>query len=206
MSIPYLIATEAETRLREDDTWFVLGVVVLFILAAGLVVIRGRRVLSGAPAKLPWQDDKAKPASNEGEGSLVRSWLAISLVGGLLIFTAISFWISDRTLRSTLVGGLVANAGAAVAFYFASKESDQARKDILNAGLPAVLVPDLVGKDLTGARAALAALPLTLDTTPSDAEAGWKVISQDPAANTPTYSGSAITVTLEKPTDSPTPS
>ena len=48
------------------------------------------------------------------------------------------------------MGGLAANAGAAVAFYFASKSSDQARKDILTAAFGTTLVPDLVGQGSPG--------------------------------------------------------
>jgi hypothetical protein len=75
-------------------------------------------------------------ASGDGDpGSVVRSWIAISLVMGLLVFCATAFLIDDPSLRSTLYGGLIASVGAAVAFYFSSKGADQARSDILNATL-----------------------------------------------------------------------
>ena len=124
--------------------------------------------------------------------------MAISLVGGLLIFAAASFWFDDTTLRSTLIGGVVANAGAAVAFYFASKASDQARRDILNAAHPAtVVVPDLVGKDLQEAESAIAKFPLTLVALPPEPVAGAKVTSQQPLAETPAQAGSTVAVMLE---------
>jgi high-affinity Fe2+/Pb2+ permease len=128
VSLTLLLAAESttDTHLEGNNTWFTLLVVVGFVLAAGGVVAWGRRWLAKGPEKSSKAQDETSQ-SNEGEGSLVRSWLAISLVGGLLIFTAISFWINDPTMRSTLIGGLVANAGAAVAFYFASLRSPTKR-------------------------------------------------------------------------------
>ena len=64
---------------------------------------------------------------------LSRSWIAISLVLGLLAFCAAAFLITDTTLRSTLFGGLIASAGAAIAFYFSSSAADKTRADILKA-------------------------------------------------------------------------
>jgi hypothetical protein len=94
-----------------------------------------------------------------------------------LLFSAISFAIDDTTLRSTLIGGLVANAGAAVAFYFASKSSDQARRDILNASVPSVTVPNLIGKDEHDVNAALASTPLHLVAQPATRDAAATVVA-----------------------------
>ena len=55
----------------------------------------------------------------------MRSWIAFALVGGLILFLVFSLGLDDSTLRSTSIGALVANTGAAVAFYFASKASDR---------------------------------------------------------------------------------
>jgi hypothetical protein len=121
----------AADRLSGDMGW-ILALVISFIVLAGLVVIVGRHYLEGPPPRAGARS-VANPQAPGRESTLVRSWLAISLVGGLLIFVTLSFYIDGTTLRSTLVGGLVANAGAAVAFYFASKASDQARHDILSA-------------------------------------------------------------------------
>jgi hypothetical protein len=119
--------------------------------------------------------------ADPGEGTLVRSWLAISLVGGLRIFAAISFWIDDPQLRSTLIGGVVANAGAAVT----SKEEDQARRDILNASLPSTAVPDLRGKTLAEATELVKARRLRLETSPAKPRPEAQVATQGPEATQP---------------------
>ena len=85
-----------------------LGIIVGGMIVAGLVVILGRHVLS------------AKSDSDSG-GSLIRSWVAIALVMGLLVFCAAALYLPDTSTRSTMFGGLIASVGAAVAFYFSSK-------------------------------------------------------------------------------------
>lgn len=107
--------------LSWDRVLVVLLIVVGGMLLAGAVVIAGRALVKSDP--------------NSGAGSVVRSWIAISLVMGLLVFCATAFLINDASLRSTLFGGLIASVGAAVAFYFSSKGADQARADILNAAV-----------------------------------------------------------------------
>jgi hypothetical protein len=113
------LASTSTAPLTSSQTALILALVLGGALLAGLVVILGRWVIS--------------PRRNEASSSVVRSWLAISLVLGLLIFCGASFELDDTTLRSTLMGGLVASVGAAVAFYFSSKGADQARTDILNS-------------------------------------------------------------------------
>jgi hypothetical protein len=103
--------------LSAGQTAVLLAFVVGGALVAGLVVLLGRHVMS---PKNP-------------EQSIVRSWLAITLVFGLLVFCAASFEINSDQLRSVLLGGLVASTGAATAFYFSSKGADKARADILQA-------------------------------------------------------------------------
>lgn len=98
-----------------------LGFVVGGLLVAGVVVAGGRVWLGSG--------------DTGGPPSLIRSWIAISLVLGLLIFSAASLWIADGTVRSTMFGGLIASVSAAVAFYFSSQASDQARSDILKAAV-----------------------------------------------------------------------
>ena len=103
------------------QTLAVMGVVAVTILAIGGIVLRSRKT------------DRAQ--------SLVRSWIALALVAGLVLFCAVTFAIPDANLRSTLFGGLTTSVGAAVAFYFSSKSSDQARKDILDALKPGTTNP-----------------------------------------------------------------
>jgi Putative Ig domain len=95
--------------------WLVVG----GIIAAGLVVILGRSLIKSG---------QGGPAA-----SVIRSWIAISLVMGLLIFCAAALLGSDTSLQSILFGGLIASTGAAIAFYFSSQGADKARADILNA-------------------------------------------------------------------------
>jgi hypothetical protein len=95
--------------------WLVVG----GIIAAGLVVILGRSLMKSG---------QGGPAD-----SIIRSWIAISLVIGLLIFCAATLLGNDTSLQSILFGGLIASTGAAIAFYFSSQGADKARADILNA-------------------------------------------------------------------------
>jgi hypothetical protein len=95
--------------------WLVVG----GIIAAGIVIVVGRNLL--------------KSGQGGQAASLIRSWIAISLIIGLLVFCAAALLGNDASLQSTLFGGLIASTGAAIAFYFSSKGADQAREDILNA-------------------------------------------------------------------------
>src|SRR5262249_35610491 len=88
----------------------------------GVLVLRSRPRTADGPA-------------TESSGSVIRSWIAVSLVLGLVVFCAAAFLVDDASLRSTLFGGLIASVGAAVAFYFSSGTADQARSDVLNAAL-----------------------------------------------------------------------
>ena len=97
----------------------ILWLLVAGIIVAGVVIIVGRNLL---------ESGKGGPAA-----SIIRSWIAISLVIGLLIFCAAALLGNDTPLQSSLFGGLIASTGAAIAFYFSSKGADQARADILSA-------------------------------------------------------------------------
>lgn len=195
-------ATTATNHLSHSDGVLAVVLVVGFVLLAGAVVALGRRWLEGAPGKNPDNGavaGKGSSRSDRADSTLVRSWLAISLVGGLLIFAAVSFWLDDTTLRSTLIGGVIANAGAAVAFYFASKSSDQARRDILSAALPSTLVPDLIGDDLPSAQQAVATTPFRLEASPPNPSPDAHVVGQHPAAHQPAMAGSPIAATFAGP-------
>ena len=121
-----------------------LALVIASSLLAGLVVIWGRKHTPNQQQS----SDQATP--------IIRSWIAISLVIGLLIFCAAAFMVSDTNLRSILLGGLVASVGSAVAFYFSSKSTDQAVSAVValsQAGTPTNSCPvPLVG---TGCGSAL---------------------------------------------------
>jgi hypothetical protein len=109
-SSPVLSAGQAELLL-----WLVVG----GVIGAGLLAV--------------WACSPTKRKRLDPTKSLIRSWIAISLVLGLLLFCATAFLIDDSPLRSTLFGGLIASTGSAVAYYFSSRTADQARADILTA-------------------------------------------------------------------------
>jgi hypothetical protein len=112
----------AAKTISFSHTLLLLGIVVVGMILAGIVVIVSRAYLGGT-------------TSADSGGSVIRSWIAISLVMGLLVFCAVAFLVEESSLRSTLFGGLISSVSAAVAFYFSSKAADQARSDILKAAV-----------------------------------------------------------------------
>lgn len=184
--------------LSHSDFILVLALTLAGVLLSGLVVILGRSVLSpktsSATTSSSGQDGDGGPAA-----TLIRSWIAIALVFGLLLFCAVAFAIDDTSLRSTLIGGLVASAGAAIAFYFSSKSSDQARSDILSAAFGTAEVPNLVDMTLAQAKTAMASTALSLRVDPSTADDTWIVKSQTPEANAIVRIGTTAAVTAAKP-------
>jgi hypothetical protein len=153
--------------------WFVLIAIGSVVILSGIVIIVGR----------VWM---AKPsnATSDPDSTLVRSWIAISLVAGLLVFCAVAFSINDSSLRSTLFGGLVASVGAAVAFYFSAKGADKARQDILSAALGTADVPNLITMTLTDAREAISKTPFQLVPEDPHASTDDIVATQSPDAGT----------------------
>ncbi len=105
--------------LTSRDGLIVVGVMVVGMLLAGWMVYVMRK-----PAK----DDPNCPS-----GSMIRSWIAAALVMGLLVLCAGAFLLKDAATRSTLFGGLISSVGAAVAFYFSSKSTEQAQDALASA-------------------------------------------------------------------------
>jgi len=168
--------TDGSALATSDVRWLVVATAVTVLLAGGVVII-GRSMLR----------------SKEDLGlSLIRSWIAIALVSGLLLFCGASFALGDTALRSSLFGGLVASVGAAVAFYFASKDSDQARKDILDATFGTVQVPDLTSKSIADAQTLMSQGGLALKILPPNATG--LIVSQDIAAGSNVRNGTVISV------------
>src|SRR5712664_2244639 len=153
------IAAAQPITLSWDQALALVGIVAGAIVAVGLVVILARSV-----------------GGKDPEQSVVRSWIALTLVAGLVLFCAVTFAINDPNLRSTVFGGLTASVGAAVAFYFSSKTSDQARKDILTATFGTETVPDLSGKPEADATAALGKTSLKLEVSPDSSQADNAVV------------------------------
>jgi hypothetical protein len=136
------------STLTWSQTALVMGIVAVALLLIGVIVIWAR--------------------SKDAGQSVVRSWIALALVAGLILFCAVTFAINDSNLRSTVFGGLTTSVGAAIAFYFSSKTSDQARQDILKA----MGHPVDGGDGGAGAGGAGASDPGAGDPGAGDAEAG----------------------------------
>jgi hypothetical protein len=143
----------------------------------------------------PRQGAAGNTASTDGDDdrSIVRAWLAIILVVGLLIFGSMAFALDDAQLRSGLIGGLVASAGSAIAYYFSSKNADSARKDILGAMFQMATVPDVTGMTVDNARAKVESLGLMLTVHPGGA-AGTVQPGQMPTAGSSVRRGDAVHV------------
>ncbi|MFB0617928.1 PASTA domain-containing protein [Streptomyces sp. AGS-58] len=142
---------------------------------------------------------RAVPSRTASSNSIVRSWIAMALVTGLVAFCAVSFAVRDTNLRSTLVGALAAAAGSAVAFYFSGKVAEDARKDVLSAAFGGEeVVPDLIRCTRDQAAVKLGGTTLTLELAPgSGPSAAPAAISrQDPAAGATVPRGTAVKVTF----------
>jgi PASTA domain-containing protein len=160
----------------------VLGITAGTIIVVGLIVLWGRRSMG----------------SSEGtEPSLVRSWLAMTLVIGLVLFCGVALFLSDTDLRNVLIGGLAASAGTAIAFYFSSKSADQARQDVLQATFGTETVPGLKGCTGEEALTRLGQTSLKLVVDPASSTAAGAVVdSQVPPKDSQVRKGSRVVVTL----------
>lgn len=161
--------------LSWDQTLIAVAIVAVAVLLVGAILVWARsRVPDGAG------------------NSVVRSWIALSLVLGLVLFGAFSFAVDDATLRSTLIGGLTASVGAAITFYFQSKNN----QDVLDAAVGTETVPDLKGLTEAAAQSALGKTSLKLEPDPTKpAQAATSTITdQSPAANTSARKGTSVVV------------
>lgn len=161
----------------------VLGIAAGAIIVAGLVVLWGRTLMK---------------TSGETDQSFVRSWLALTLVIGLVLFCGVALFLNDTNLRSVLIGGLTASAGTAIAFYFSSKSADQARQDILKATFGTETVPDLKGctREKALGRLGQTSLQLVVDPASSTADDAT-VVSQTPVKDSQVLKGSQVAVKLD---------
>jgi hypothetical protein len=182
-----MIAAAAGSALSWDHALAVIGILTGAILIAGAGVIIARRQLG----------------PSAGEPTVIRSFLAIALVFGLLIFTVVAMTLTDTTVRSVLIGAAAANAGAAIAFYFASKASDQTREDVFRATFGSETVPDLVGLTQDEAERTLGKTSLRLQLSPRSPSGATVVDAQDPPRNVVVRGGSAVTVMLKSGDERP---
>jgi hypothetical protein len=179
-------AATAPASLSWLQTLAVLGIIAVTILLIGVLVIVAR----------------SKPAGSDPSQSVVRSWIALTLVAGLVLFCAVTFAINNSNLQNAIFGGLTASVGAAVAFYFSSKSSDQARQDILNAAFGTETVPDLTGLTEEKATAVLGKTSLKLEVDPGGSTAPNATVGQQkqqPPKGSVVRKGSSVVVTLDPP-------
>ena len=125
---------------------------------------------------------------------IVRAMLALVLVGGLVILAGASFSMGDTQTRNLLLGGLVASASAAVAFYFASRNADNARRDLLNAAFGSETVPKLIGLTVSAAQDAMSTRSLVLKLPEQIPEGDPQIASQEVASGTSVAKGTIVGV------------
>lgn len=191
-------AASAVPSLGALPGWTALLAIAIFIILAGLVVLFGRYFLEVRPKgrSMRARDRAASAEVGDPVNSLVRSWIAISLVGGLLIFCAEALSLPDSVLRSTLFGGLVSSTGAAVAFYFSAKSSDKARQDLVNA-TQTTPAPKLKGKTVKEALTLMAGSPLRLDVDTDESSLGKLIEEQSISEGTLIRNGTVISATVK---------
>lgn len=102
-------------------------------------------------------------------------------------------------MRSALIGGLTASVGSAVAFYFSTKSSDNARQDLLNATVRTDTVPNLVGRTLKDATSTMGTTSFQLVVAPGPiAPTDTLLIKrEDPATDSTIPKCSSVTVYFE---------
>ncbi|MFG2235106.1 hypothetical protein ACGFNX_34810 [Streptomyces sp. NPDC048723] len=165
--------------------WFVVAVTMLALLAKILQMV----LTLWNPAK------RAKPM----DGGIVRSALALLSLGALVMLTVVVVRQNQKSeVQTLMLTAVVAIASAASAFYFSSRVSETARKDLLSATLGrSAAAPQLEGLTIAGAQQVMSALNLRLKM-PVGAKVEQLVKSQDPAAGT-VIDGmdGAITVTVK---------
>ncbi|MFI9159477.1 PASTA domain-containing protein [Kitasatospora aureofaciens] len=156
---------------------------------AALLIIAGTITVIGL---ILWGASAAKGVM----GSVARSWIALALTAGLLAVGVLAFAVNDSTTRSTLIGALGAAVGAATAFYFSSKSTDQAH-DLLTTSVGTETVPDLTGRTADDAMRVLSTttLRLMVDPTSPAPAAGKNVVKQQPLAGAVAPKGTTVMVT-----------
>jgi hypothetical protein len=185
-----LVSAEAAPALNQNQLGTVLGWMALLFLGSGLLVVIFRLAMEGTP--------KRQRKDTASDKTLIRSWLAIALAGGLLFFAAASFLIGDASLRNLLMGGVVASTGSVIAFYFSSKASEQTQQNLLNAafGTATINVPDVKGRSVGDARTIIEAVQLNFATDPTTATDDQTVADTKPPTGTSVKPGDTVTATI----------
>ncbi|MFB7510457.1 PASTA domain-containing protein [Streptomyces broussonetiae] len=139
------------------------------------------------------------PSRSASADGIVRSWIALALVAGLLVFCAVAFAVRDANLRSTLIGALAAAAGSTIAFYFSGKHAEEARQDVLSAAFGGQeVVPDLTECTEQQASEILGKTSLQLDLAPGSGPSAppATITGQDPARGSTAPRGTTVKVTF----------
>lgn len=169
---------------------------VLILLVGYLIHLTRSRLGRVAPGQNAPDQNASGPSHPNADKTIIRSWLAVVLVAGLLLFATGSFFIANANLQSLLMGGVIASAGTAVAFYFSSKQSEQTQQNLLNASLGnQIVLPDLTAGTVGDAKKIALALQLTL-VVPPGAPDGAAVTSTSPAPFSIIRPGATITLTV----------
>ncbi len=167
--------------------WALTIAIIVVVVAVGVLL-----VVNGWPRAA---------ASSNADRSVVRSWIAVSLVVGLLVLTAAEIAGNNSTTTSALIGGLTASVGSAIAYYFSTKASEQAQEKLTAAsggGSGQIIVPDLKGKSVTDALLALGSLELRLVVDPTAITEGsvGNIVSQLPQPGPSPVKDKIVTVKL----------
>jgi uncharacterized membrane protein len=181
-------STDTPSPLNAKYLGTSLLVTVVLILAVGGLVLAFRIVLARQR-----QQDEPTP-----DKTLIRSWLAVVLVSGLLLFAVASLFINDPSLWNLMMGGVIASAGTAIAFYFASKAAEQTQQNLLNAafgGVGPITLPDIRGQTVANASKILEALKLALMTPPGTKD-DQTVQDSSPPAGSAVKPGDTVTATV----------
>ena len=131
--------------------------------------------------------------SRSGVG-IIRSMLALVLVGALVILAGASF-SSNSDASNLLIGGVVASASGAVAFYFATRGAQDAQKDVLSAALGMETVPLLATLTVSHAQTALSNTSLKLQLPTPAPDADYVIKTQSIPAGTSVARGTTVSVT-----------
>jgi len=166
--------------------WVGVALVIAMIFVLGNALIKRNKTGAGTGIPLP---------------SSIRAWMAIALIVGLVIYTGASLGGQDESVRSALVGGLVAAVASATAYFFATVQAEGALNAVTGATSPPnAVVPDLEQKTLHDALATVGStnFKLVVDAASVPAAATPAVVAvQDQKAGTSIPGNSEILVKLE---------
>jgi hypothetical protein len=101
-----------------------------------------------------------------------------------VILAAASLGWDDSTTRNILIGGVVSLSSAAAAFYFASTNATEARRDLMQATATGMPVPDLHGKTIDQATVALRGTGLKLVVWDGEPASNGPITKQMPLGGT----------------------